>query len=226
MDYQEAKSPSHFEYVVPRDKNRAAEIRNRALAMMDELTGWCSKEKGAVLVDLILKTRPRIIVEIGVWGGKSLVPMACALKANEQGIIYGIDPWDSKESVTGLFEEVHREFWSRVDHESILTGLLKKIEEFRLADHIELVRCTSENAAPIFDIDILHIDGNHSEKTSYFDVTKWVPLVKKGGWIFFDDIHWFDGKETTARSVEWLNANCIKIAEFSEQFGWGIWIRP
>ena len=76
-------------------------------------------------------------------------------------------------------------------------------------------------------IDILHIDGNHSEQASYLDVTKWVPLVRSGGWIFFDDMTWFEnGVFTTARAVEWLNANCYKLAECTDVCTWGVWIKP
>ncbi|MBI2810794.1 MAG: class I SAM-dependent methyltransferase [Candidatus Melainabacteria bacterium] len=56
-------------------------------------------------MDYIFELKPERVVEIGVFGGKSLVPMACALRANQKGRIYGIDPWDNKESVRGLTEE-------------------------------------------------------------------------------------------------------------------------
>jgi len=62
--------------------------------------------------------------------------------------------------------------------------------------------------------------------TSYLDVTKWVPLVKSGGWIIFDDITWYEnGQFTNARAVDWLNAHCKKFAEFQDNCVWGIWVK-
>ena len=100
-DVQDQQVPpaSHYEYVI--DRPRAEVVTQRAYACMRQLEGWCSEQKASILVELVLKTRPEKIVEIGVFGGKSLVPMACALKENGSGKIYGIDPWSSAESVVG-----------------------------------------------------------------------------------------------------------------------------
>ncbi len=215
------QNPSHYEY------NMQETVKQRAIACMKTLEGWCSEEKGAALVDLILRVKPEKIVEIGVFGGKSLIPMACALQANRKGKIYGIDPWDIQSSIEDVNDESNKHYWTIVDYQGILAGLLQRIEDYQLGDQIELIAKSSENADPIVDIDILHIDGNHSEKTSYFDVRKWVPLVKKGGWIIFDDMQWHEqGKPTTLRATEWLDAHCKKLAEFSDLATWGIWVKP
>jgi hypothetical protein len=75
---------------------------------------------------------------------------------------------------------------------------------------------------------MLHIDGNHSDETSYIDVTKWVPFVKQGGLIIYDDITWSENGVTAsqARAVAWLDEHCIKLAEFSDVCVWGIWLKP
>ncbi len=123
--------------------------------------------------------------------------------------------------------DVNRNWWSLLDHDNILRGLVQKIRQFDLSNYIELIRTTSEDAPLINGIDILHIDGNHSEETSYFDVTKWVPLVKSGGLIIFDDMNWYEnGMYTTQRSVDWLDEHCTKFAEFTDSCTWGIWIKP
>ena len=202
-------------------------VRDQAFAYMKQLDGWCAENKAGILIDLILKNKPEIIVEIGVWGGKSLVPMAQALRANQKGKIYGIDPWDNQASMEEVVHPENQAFWGRVDHTAVMNGLIGKIREFGLDNQIELIRATSEDAPAIDEIDVLHIDGNHSDKTSYFDATKWVPYVKKGGFIIFDDMTWYEnGTYTTARAVEWLNDNCMKIGVFSDTCIWGIWVKP
>lgn len=225
---------SHFERTaeIKTSKNGSRDfsdnVKRQAFEWMAQLEGWCSDIKATTLVDLVLKVRPSVVVEIGVWGGKSLVPMACALKANGEGTIFGIDPWSSFASVDEVKEEANRNFWARADHDLILRGLVYKIDQFGLNDQVVLIKSTSEDAPIIADIDILHIDGNHSEKASYTDVTKWVPLMKSGGWIIFDDMTWFEnGTFTTAKAVKWLDENCTKIAQFKDIYCvWGIWVKP
>jgi predicted O-methyltransferase YrrM len=165
--------------------------------------------------------RPETIVEIGVWGGKSLIPMARSLKELKQGKIYGIDPWESSASIEGM-EDDDYEWWDKVDHKNILKGLMYKINQFMLKDQIELIKLTSEEAPEIQNIDILHIDGNHSEKSSMLDVNKWVPLVRKGGIIILDDLDW----STNDRAAQFLDDNCIRVAVYEETNIWGIWVKP
>jgi predicted O-methyltransferase YrrM len=223
-------APTHFEEVLPiasEEKQKSDALKAYATQCMSQLHGWCSPEKGSFLVDLVLKTKPDTIVEIGVWGGKSFLPMAMALKENQKGVAYGIDPWSSKESTQWVTEEVNKNFWEWANHDLVYNHLNEKIDLFGLRNQIILIKSTSEAAPPIGGIDILHIDGNHSEHTSLFDVEKWVPLVKSGGWIIFDDMKWYEnGVFTTAKAGAWLDANCHKFAEFTDICTWGVWIKP
>ncbi len=223
--------PVLIEYILGADPRDSKSIRERTLEYSSGLEGWCSKGKAGILFDLVLKTKPKTIVEIGVWGGKSLIPMAVALKANKKGKIYGIDPWDPYASIEEVKEEVNRNYYLSVDHEWILLGLIDAIDYIHMGNHIELIRSTSINAPLIEEIDILHVDGNHSNKTSMEDVHKWVPLVKNGGWVIFDDMTWHEnGVNTTAQAVHWLDANCVRLAVFEDiqTWGcvWGIWVKP
>ncbi len=225
MFQEVAQIASHLEQNV--DPSFIAKAKVQAIECMRQCDGWCSESKGAILVDIILRSRPHIILEIGVWGGKSLVPMASALKSLGQGVAYGIDPWDNMASIEETTEPANINFWAQVDHKGVKRTLEHRIDAFGLSPYIRLIETTSEHAEPIQNIDILHIDGNHSDKTSYFDTMKWVPLVRSGGWIIFDDMTWHEsGKFTTARAVEWLNSNCIKVAEFTDSCQWGLWIKP
>jgi predicted O-methyltransferase YrrM len=213
--------------VSPLNFDAIAQMKYNAFSMMDQLEGWCSHDKASILMDLILNSNPDVIVEIGVFGGKSLIPMAYALKTIGKGLIYGIDPWDSEESIRGLENPVNKNWWGHLDHSQILRGLIQKMHDFDLIRQIQLIQDTSINAYPIPNIDILHIDGNHSEQASYQDVLKWAPLVKKGGWIIFDDINWVEnGYATTAAATQWLDAHCMKFGEYQDPGStWGIWIK-
>ena len=208
------------------EEDTIQEMKYNAFWMMDQLEGWCSHNKANVLMDIVLNVKPHVIVEIGVFGGKSLIPMAYVLKTLGQGIAYGIDPWEAGESIQGLEDPINKNWWAQLNHSQILHGLTQKIDDFGLKPQIQLIQKSSMDASPIQDIDILHIDGNHSEQASYQDVLKWVPLVKKGGWIIFDDINWVEnGCLTTAKATQWLDKHCIKFREYSDSCVWGIWIK-
>lgn len=216
------RASSHFESMVKLNHaDSVTRMKYEALSAMSTLEGWCSFNKGSLLIDMVLMTDPQVIVEIGVWGGKSLIPMAFALRENGSGLIYGIDPWSSNESVKGM-DGINKEWWSQVNHQKILDGLVQKINQYGLKNQVVLIRQTSMQTEPIYDIGLLHIDGNHSEDCSYNDVVKWVPLVKRGGIIIFDDVTW----GTTGKAVQWLDENCIRFAEVKGENVWGVWIKP
>jgi len=219
---EQAMASSHYEITAAKQQSPISvfKMKSKAFSAMDELEGWCSKEKASVLIDFVLMIKPKIAVEIGVYGGKSLVPIAYALQESG-GKIYGIDPWSAGESAIGM-DGVNLDFWGNLDHEAIYSHLVKKIKKFGLESTVSLIRKTSESAAPIQNIDMIHIDGNHSEETSLIDVTKWVPLVRSGGIIIFDDVNWV----TTNAATKWLDENCIKFATFEGDNIWGVWVKP
>jgi predicted O-methyltransferase YrrM len=218
------EAPFHSAYAtksVQADICQTLILKRNVFQAMERLEGWCSLDKASILIDLVLALKPHVVVEIGVFGGKSLVPMAYALKHNQRGKIYGIDPWVASISAEGMTPE-HAEWWNSIDHEQIMQTLITRITEFELNDYTQLLRETSKDAKISKKIDLLHIDGNHSAETSYFDVTKWVPLVRSGGIIIFDDLDW----DTTVNAVEWLNTHCIKVTEIKSTNIWGIWLKP
>lgn len=207
--------------MTPVKSAKIAEVKKNALYKMLHLQGWCSNEKAEFLIDLIALTQPKKVVEIGVFGGKSLIPMACAVEAfSDKGIVYGIDPWSADASAVGM-EDVNATWWKKVNYESILSHMMGCIHAWGLQSTIKIIRKTSADADPIPDIDLIHIDGNHSDEASLIDVTKWVPLLKRGGLIIFDDINW----SNSGIAVNWLNANCIPLAEVRGDNVWGIWVK-
>ena len=226
--------PTHYEYVAQVNKDsyelgigvnqkRLPEYsKSRILDKIKQLDGWCSDFKAGTLMELVWFMQPKVVVEVGVFGGKSLVPMAFALKTLGSGVAYGIDPWCAAASVEGM-DGVDKDWWGSVDHAAILDKLQKKITQFGLNDYIHLIQATSEDAEEISNIDILHIDGNHSNHASYYDALKWVPLVRRGGMIIFDDITW----GTTERATDWLDENCVRVITMRDLDNeWAIWVKP
>jgi len=216
--------PSHYEYLQKSFPEASSSNKTKiaALRAMKNLYGWCSEYKATVLIDLIEELKPKTVVEIGVFGGKSLIPMGVALKALRLGVIYGIDPWTQESSAVGM-EGDHKTYWESIDHEQIFSSVKTSIRKLKLQDHVRLIKQTSAKATPPSDIDLLHVDGNHSEEAAYFDVLKWVPYVRKGGIVVFDDISKWEG---TKKAVDWLDANCTRLQTITDDDNdFGIWVK-
>ncbi len=187
-------------------------------AIRPRLPGWCSEAKAARLIDTVRKVsreRP-VVVEIGVFGGSSLLPLALALAERGRGLVYGIDPWRTDAALESMVGDDNQRWWSSVDLDVILAGLRARIRELHLEPHCRLIRSRSEDVVEFFElesIDVLHVDGNHSEEKCLADIAAYLPRVRMGGSIFFDDVSWLDGgRSTTKHAVEILRDECRELS--------------
>ena len=73
-------------------------ILEQVRIILPSIHGWCSYEKAEKFVETITDQKPQLCVEIGVFGGSSLIPQALALKPHS-GVIIGIDPWKNDASL-------------------------------------------------------------------------------------------------------------------------------
>lgn len=109
--------------------------KNEVLVHQEDnsIEGWCSREKAEKLMDLIFDTHPNICVEIGVFGGSSIYPTACALKYLNNGIVYAIDPWSKEECLKGYPPgDQHYVWWDMLDQEKIYLGFQTMLNRFNL----------------------------------------------------------------------------------------------
>lgn len=154
------------------------------------MDGWCSVNKGMALAGLVLLLKPKTVVEIGVYAGRSLLPMAWAAKEiTPQPKIIGIDPYDAAQSAKNEFS-ANEEWWGKLDHEAIL----KKFQEFMkrfFVGHVQLVRKPSDDVEPMA-CELLHIDGSHTDQ-AVRDAQRFGALVPVGGVVVLDDIMWIGG---------------------------------
>lgn len=159
--------------------------------IVPQLQGWCSVEKAQALAAAIITLRPKTTVEIGVFGGRSLIPMAMTHEFISQGIVIGIDPWDPDESARGQ-NGANARWWSKLDHKAIYDGFVKQLDALHLHHVVAIHRRKSDDATPPDVIDLLHIDGNHSDQ-AVRDVERFASHVRIGGLCFADDIAWEGG---------------------------------
>lgn len=157
--------------------------------------GWCSQEKAEIFMNLVLKEKPKVCVELGAFTGASVLPVATALKLLGDGIIYCIDPWDRLEAIQHfdpVKDRVLIDSWSQVNFERIYGLFLHIINTWQLNKYCIILQKTSAEAANDIQepIDFLHIDGNHAEAISLLDVKAYLPKVRSGGYICYNDCLW------------------------------------
>lgn len=164
-------------------------LSTRIAAMIPTVTGWCSIEKGNDLALAVLKSKSSVSVEVGVFAGRSCIPLAMAHREQNHGIVIAIDPWSSAESIVGQ-GAADTEWWgTKVDHEIIYQGFLASLKAHDLEKWVEVIRAPSDSVTPPKQIDVFHCDGNHSEQ-SVRDVERFGSLVGPSGFLFLDDLGW------------------------------------
>lgn len=189
--------------------------KQKTLNYQKKIPGWCCKDKAERMMDLIFETKAQVCIEIGVYAGSSVYPTAAALAYQKKGLIYAIDPWSKDFCVQGYdLQDPNLLWWKEVNFEHIYQNFIKRLERKRLLNFCRVMRMPSYQAADFFEdesVDILHIDGNHSEESSFLDVKTFLPKLKKGGYIWFDDSNW----ASTKKAVHYLMQFCSLDVEKS-----------
>lgn len=182
--------------------------KKKVLTALPSILGWCPKDKAERMMNLVYETKPAVYVEVGIFGGSSYFPTVCALHYNKKGIGYAIDPWENLPCMEGQ-TGAHYDWWKKVDLRAVFYGFVDLMHNYKLDSYSAILRMTSQQALKFFQdssIDILHIDGNHAEASALFDAQNWLPKVKVGGYIWFDDTDW----DSTQKAVQYLLEYCEK----------------
>lgn len=171
--------------------------------------GWCVFDKAIELSEFIVERRPMCIVEIGIFSGKSLIPMAVAAKSIGAEV-WGVDPWTVEACVEGSNDEATNQYWREMDK----SGTLERIRKDFMRDMarngvdrtIRVLMAHDLNVIQFFGDDtigLLHLDSNHSPEVSLRSVQDWSKKVEHGGLFCMDDIDWAQ----QAKAVEWMKTN-------------------
>jgi len=158
--------------------------------------GGSSPVKVLLLAELIVAERLSRIVEIGVYRGRLMLPLARLMVRLGRGEVVGIDPYSP---VAAVQHDVEREgidlvSWPQtVDWDGLHLEVEEAISRWRLDERVRLLRERSEDVAHSFSkssIDLLHVDGNHDRDAVSRDLKLFLPHLRKGGFLVMDDIAW------------------------------------
>jgi predicted O-methyltransferase YrrM len=140
---------------------------------LDVLSNWCNKY------------RPRTIVEIGSWLGKSTCVFGKYAKENNSTVI-AVDWWRDNPDV-GLF--IKR---NGID---IFKQFMQNINELELSRNVTALAMDSIEASYLINdssIDMIFIDADHRYSKVSKDIRYWYPKLLPGGVICGHDFEAFD----------------------------------
>lgn len=186
-----------------------------------DIQGW--NGTFPIFNDLINKIKPKVVVEVGTWKGQSAITMAKELRHQQiDGKVVCVDTWlgsldswidhgDSERSVQmkrkNGFPTYYYQFLSNVMHEN-------------LQDYIVPFPQPSLHAAKWFKLldiqpDLIYIDGSHDEHDVYYDLVNWYEVLKVGGIMFGDDIHWSGPRNALLRFCNERNLTYTMGSEYT-----------
>jgi len=149
--------------------------RERARSAAASIDGWLSEAQGEALFDVAARARGLgHIVEIGSWKGRSTVWLASGARLAGQRII-AIDPHagSHEDPAARTFDEFASNL-RRAGVDDVVTPLVM----------------SSRDAASRVDggVEVLFIDGDHSEAGTRADLDTWLHRVVDGGTVLMHDV--------------------------------------
>jgi hypothetical protein len=165
--------------------------------------------------DLVAVMKPAVLVELGVDRGESYFAFCQAGAENRIGTrCFGIDTWRGDQHAGDYDETTFAQVseHNRVNYEPFST----------------LLRCGFDEARAQFadaSIDVLHLDGLHTETAVRHDVDSWLPKLRPGGILLLHDVRvrskdfgvWKIWTELQQHGRSWT---------FEDGPGLGVWQKP
>jgi hypothetical protein len=189
---------------------------------IEKLPGWCTPEKGRRLVELTYGARN--VVELGVFGGRSLLALSLPLKDQGYGVALGIDPYVKEAALEGTNDPANDAWWSGLNYAQIKHEALMSLERLGVWPHYcRILEARSSQAIKLFadgSIDVLHADGNHSAEVTCEEVTLYAPKMKQGSVWIADDTNW----ETTQKAQNMLLQRGFSLKE--DHGTWRVFVAP
>jgi hypothetical protein len=152
--------------------------------------GWGSTHP--YLVTSIYEIRPVLIVEIGVWKGRSVITMAKALRAlGIPGLVLAVDTWlGSSEhwAIPEMFADLHlKQGYPTLYHTFMANIIHEGLQDLVLPLPLDSVNASILMRAHKIRPQMIHIDGGHDYRSVATDILKWWPQLESGGILIGDD---------------------------------------
>jgi hypothetical protein len=165
--------------------------------------------------DLVAALKPATLVELGVDRGESYFAFCQSVAENKTRTrCFGVDSWQGDQHAGGYDETTFAQVaaHNRANYEGFSA----------------LIRSRFEEALDFFlgeSIDVLHLDGLHTEAAVRYDLEAWLPMLRPGGLLLLHDVDvrtkdfgaWKIWAELQKRGRSWT---------FHDGPGLGVWQKP
>ena len=168
------------------------------------MEGWTEVERACEMAERILEIKAKVCVDIGVFAGRSTIAMGFAARELQTSHVYGIDAWKIDSAVEGDNVEENAKWWKeRANLEQMHWQAVHMIWSHRLDPWVTIIRNGSQYVHQLFPIiDFLNIDGCHTEIASCRDVELYLPALRSGGYLMFDDSDWLSTQKALGKIEE------------------------
>ncbi len=162
--------------------------------------------------DLVAALRPRLLVELGVDRGESYFGFCQSAQENGTGTrAVAVDTWQGDQQAGGYDETTFAEVSAQnAEHYAAFSTLRRSTFAAALQDF------------STGSIDLLHLDGLHTEDAVRTDLEAWLPKLRPGGILLLHDVSvrqpgfgvWKVWEELQGRGRSWT---------FQDGPGLGVW---
>jgi hypothetical protein len=165
--------------------------------------------------DLVAVLKPAVLVELGVDRGESYFAFCqSALENKTSTLCFGIDTWRGDQHAGGYDETTFKQVsqHNRANYESFST----------------LIRLNFDDALARFEndgIDVLHLDGLHTEAAVRHDLESWLPKLRPGGILLLHDVD-VRSKDFGVWKVWEELRKQSQARTFHDGPGLGVWQKP
>lgn len=146
------------------------------------------------LGSLILKNKPKVVIEVGSWLGLSTRFIASLLPPD--GLVYAVDTWLGSPTEENHMKDPRLPYLYQL--------FLSNVIQENLAHKIVPIRMDSIEASEALNLkaDIIYIDGSHETEDVMKDIEAWYPHLSQNGVMCGDD--W--ARESVKVAVEQMAA--------------------
>ena len=194
----------------------------RLFALAEKVTGFMPADEGRTLYDTALRyLGDGVGVEIGTYCGKSTVMLGAAAQQCG-GVLFTIDHHHGSEE--------HQAGWEYHDESMVdpVTGLFDTLPTLRhtldaagVDDHVVAVvgRSTTVARGWRTPLQLLFIDGGHTEEAAQRDFDGWVRWVDVGGALIIHDV--FPNPDDGGQAPYHVYRRALETGDFREESATG-----
>lgn len=191
--------------------------RSRLFQLAESVTGFMPPDEGRALFDAAHRfLGGGVAVEIGTYCGKSTVLLGAAAAATGS-VLFTVDHHHGSEEHQSGWEFHDTTFVDAVSGRfDTLSMFRRTLDAMNLDDHVVAVVGHSAVVARVWrtPLQLLFIDGGHSEEAAQQDFEGWAKWVSVGGGLVIHDV--FPDPRDGGRPPFHIYCRALESGEFSE----------